>query len=57
MVDYAAIVYPGPLAKYGGVAALPGYPGSAELLTSEVEGVIRQRLRGVQSLEIPDERW
>ncbi len=45
VVDYAAIVYPGPLVKYGGgVAALPGYPGSAELLTSEVEDVIRQRL-------------
>ncbi len=46
VVDYAAIVYPGPLAKYGGgVAALPGYPGAAELLTSEVGEVIRQRLR------------
>ena len=45
MVQYAAILYPGPpLAYHEGIEALPAYPGSAPLLEQRLREILRSAL-------------
>jgi predicted component of viral defense system (DUF524 family) len=45
VVDYAAILYPGPLTTFGpGLEALPGLPGSSTLLERRVEAALTSAL-------------